>query len=861
MKKLVSFLLVAAMLLSLCACGEPDETDRPDKDSGTKGTQGQPGGSTARPTQSQPDGGEGDGLTQEVKALICGSWYPRPEMGDGCIEFREDGSCNIYGEELPYHVIDRTEEEINVEAGGVWMSFLVRNPAFVLLFDPGSEFCVRYPDLWQFMGNWYCEETGQEFFLDIGEIPYWDFDLQAGPDFMSIGILEGEELLYHIVISPGEPPVAEVVDAMNNRHLFFYHVGDMGSDSCDHVYTAVSTQPGTCQQNGSETLRCKHCGHQVQRDTGLGEHSYVDKVCQYCGAEKPQGQLAFELSGEDTCYTVVGIGTWDEPVVVIPVEYNGLPVQSIWKDAFKNCTFIEKVVVPESVLVIHAYAFRGCTALKTVELSEGLRTIGAGAFGGCTALTEIRLPNSVTSLNSEEFGQTFGGCTSLTSVVLPEGLTEIPEWIFNGCTALTDVKIPDSVVRICGNAFNGCTSLKSITLPEDLREIGEVAFAHCTALEEITFPKSLSRIGNIAFYSCRSLTVTIPSDEIYIGDAVFSNCKEIKVAKGVSDYVVKGNCLIYKPQKKLICVGLNYTLPTDKSITYYGSKCFYDCEMTSFVIPDHVTKFGDSIFIGCNNLQSITLPKGIQEIPNYLFLGMDIESMVIPSSVKRIGNGAFMMCENLKTVVIPDSVTEIGEYAFAYCTALESIVIPNSVTELSSWIFQQCTALKDVTIPDGATVIGSAFHGCTALESIVLPNSVQKLDGTFYGCTALKSIVIPESVTFIGENTFRECKSLEIVTVPNSVTEMGRAVFMDCTNLKHAVLPVGLTFVPELTFSWCESLETVTIGASVTAIQTHVFVRCNKLKTIYFGGTPEQWSQITVDGYNDALANAEIVYP
>lgn len=857
MKKLISFLMVVAMLLSLCACGEPDETDRPDKDSGTKGTQAQPGGSTARPTQSQPDGGEEGGLTQEEKALICGSWYPRPEMGDGCIEFREDGSCNIYGEELPYQVIDRTEEEITVEAGGVWMSFLVRNPAFVLLFDPGSEFCVRYPDLWQFMGNWYCEETGQEFFLDIGEIPYWDFDLQAGPDFMSIGILEGEELLYHIVISPGEPPVAEVVDAMNNRHLFFHHVGDMGSDSCDHVYTAVSTQPGTCQQNGSETLQCKHCGHQVQRDTGLGEHSYVDKVCQYCGAEKPQGTLEFLVNEfGDGCW-VSSIGTWDEPEVVVPAEYNGIPVYGIGPNAFKDCTFIESVIVPEGVVVLHSFAFRGCTALTNVVLPESLLTIGDGAFSLCTALESIRIPDGVNSMGHS----VFFSCSSLKECTIPNGVRELGDSTFYSCNSLTSVTLPDDMFYIGDYAFAGCPSLKQIDLPQHLHTLGAIAFNGCTALESIEIPARLTELKKWVFGGCYNLSITIPKHVTLVEDGAVASCKQISVEKGNADYYVKDNCLIQKSTKTLVCAGLEFSIPTDGSVTGIGGFAFLANPMNAIAFPDCIKTLGDGMFSGCDNLKTVKLPKGITKIPDNMFVGTPITHMEIPNTVTHIGEGAFLLCEKLETVIIPDSVTEIGEYAFAYCTALESIVIPSSVTVLNGWLFQECTALKNVIIPDSVRVIGSAFYKCTALENIVLPSDVTKLDGTFYGCTALKSIVIPESVTFIGENTFRDCDSLESVTVPDSVTEMGRAVFMECTNLKHAVLPVGLTFVPELTFSWCESLETVTIGASVTAIQTHVFVRCNKLKTIYFGGTPEQWSQITVDGYNDALANAEIVYP
>ena len=80
------------------------------------------------------------------------------------------------------------------------------------------------------------------------------------------------------------------------------------------------------------------------------------------------------------------------------------------------------------VKVISIGAFRGCTNLKSVKIPEGIEKIYAGAFADCESLTEIYLPDSLKWLG---FGA-FSGCKSLSTVSLPE-ICEINGDPFTGC--------------------------------------------------------------------------------------------------------------------------------------------------------------------------------------------------------------------------------------------------------------------------------------------------------------------------------------------------------------------------------------------------------------------------------------------
>ena len=106
-----------------------------------------------------------------------------------------------------------------------------------------------------------------------------------------------------------------------------------------------------------------------------------------------------------------------------------------------------KVEIPESV-TYH-------------DVSYTVTSIGNYAFRGCTGLTSITIPNSVTSIGD----YAFEGCTGLTSITIPNSVTNIGSQAFRDCSGLTSITIPNSVTSIEVYAFSYCDSLASVTIP------------------------------------------------------------------------------------------------------------------------------------------------------------------------------------------------------------------------------------------------------------------------------------------------------------------------------------------------------------------------------------------------------------
>jgi ankyrin repeat protein len=181
----------------------------------------------------------------------------------------------------------------------------------------------------------------------------------------------------------------------------------------------------------------------------------------------------------DTSATITGyIGAGG--AVTIPGTINGLPVTGIGPLAFKGCTALTSIMVPNSVT-----------------------NIGVGAFNVCTALRSVTIPNHITSIGNN----VFNSCASLTSITIPNSVTSIGNAAFNGCKSLASVTIPNGVTSIGENAFASCASLTSITIPAGVNNLGKRAFAFCDNLNRVNFQGNAPSIGPDSFYRVKNATV------------------------------------------------------------------------------------------------------------------------------------------------------------------------------------------------------------------------------------------------------------------------------------------------------------------------------------------------------------------
>ena len=138
-----------------------------------------------------------------------------------------------------------------------------------------------------------------------------------------------------------------------------------------------------------------------------------------------------------------------------------------------------------------------CTAVRIATVTS----INAYAFRSCSSLTSIVIPNGVTSIHSNAFYR----CFSLTSIIIPDSVTSIDVNAFISCYSLTSIVMPNGVTSIGYSMFSACSALISIVIPNGVTSMGDSAFADCSSLTNIVIPNSVTSIGTTAFLSCYSL--------------------------------------------------------------------------------------------------------------------------------------------------------------------------------------------------------------------------------------------------------------------------------------------------------------------------------------------------------------------
>lgn len=221
-------------------------------------------------------------------------------------------------------------------------------------------------------------------------------------------------------------------------------------------------------------------------------------------------------------------------ITIEAVDYN---VTSIGYSAFKNCTDLTTITIPESVTSIASYAFYNCSGITYLEIPRNVSEIGDYAFRGCSNLRYAVVPKGVNVINVGVFQE----CTNLNQVVLPNGITRIKDWAFHQ-SGITSITIPEGITSLGNSTFANCNKLQTITLPESLVSMDEYAVYGCKNLSKVVCSAKTppSYTGEPFYYYSASLYVPCESIAKYENDTKWGNfanieCKQIAHLFSVSD--------------------------------------------------------------------------------------------------------------------------------------------------------------------------------------------------------------------------------------------------------------------------------------------------------------------------------------
>lgn len=475
-----------------------------------------------------------------------------------------------------------------------------------------------------------------------------------------------------------------------------------------------------------------------------------------------------------------------------PVNYS--------KNLYVNGKLLTRLVIPESVTRVNAYAFYECVGLVSLEIHSGVQYMGNSAFNGCSKLVEIinRSTNvkvAVGTSNSHYAGYyAIEVHTGESKLVEKDGFVFYP---YNGAAYLVGYNGEAAVLTLPANcngmayevykyAFNGNKTVTSVTVPDTVTAIGEYAFADCTSLKNAVLGNGVKRIDAYAFAYCDSL-------------------ESIALKEGIESI---------------------------------GEFAFYYCDkLDGVVLPSTLTSLGESAFYGCSSLTSVSVPAGVKAIAYRTFYMCDsLKSVTLAAGLTTVDSYAFAGCVSLESISLPDTVSYVGGYAFQDCVLLTEIHIPLTAATVGSGVFNGCSSLVSISVPhlggnvkapgdknqyplgyyfgassyEGGVKITQYYYGSSTTSptssSYCIPETLRCVTvgkgyinyGAFYGMYMLTDITLCEGVLGISSYSFQSCRGLTDIVVPDTVTSIGASAFSGCSSLVNMTVPfVGNTVVTE----------------------------------------------------------------
>ena len=361
-----------------------------------------------------------------------------------------------------------------------------------------------------------------------------------------------------------------------------------------------------------------------------------------------------------------GWKTYAADVEKIVIE-SGLTKTSL-SGAFYNCENLREIYFPDTTTALNGCLSSSLKDIKdiwifTKELENDFDSnygmypqSGSGTkwhvYKGSTTETVLRQKKNGLGLVDSDFeyitdDDKYPAITNRTPVSVPEatetsgpcGLQSTYSWneaaktlTFKGKGAVSikagfqkfgekaeTVLMDDSEIKfICDEAFgpdfwssNPATfpKLKKVTFPKTLKKIGDNAF-HKTVLEnkDVEFPEGIERIGAFAFSNTKiSGSLVLPSTMKYLGQEAFgyTNITSVKIP---ADMSVGGTVFVDCDNLTEVTIpkGLTYGKNGEGNMSR-ANKMFLNCDNIVKVIMEDGATFAEEMFYGCKKVTEVVI--------------------------------------------------------------------------------------------------------------------------------------------------------------------------------------------------------------------------------------------------------------
>ena len=308
--------------------------------------------------------------------------------------------------------------------------------------------------------------------------------------------------------------------------------------------------------------------------TSIGNHAF-EGCSGLTSVTIPNSVSFIGSSAFEKCRNLVSVTIPNNVTNIGENAFNGTPWYDNWYKSQPDGLLYRNYIL---------WGYKGDMPTGDIVIDVTTRFIVDGAFRDCSGLNSVTLPNSLKSIGDD----VFQSCTGLTSITIPSSVTSIGESAFMGCTGLTSLTIPNSVTTIGHEAFEDCSGLTSVIIGNGVTFIGGESFKDCDNLTTVVIGNGVTTIVGLAFGNCPKLTSvycyaeTVPTTEISnFRKTNIENATLCVPAASINDYKAVEPWKYFKS-----IIGLDGTMPdvpevpkcATPTIAYQNGKLTFECE-------------------------------------------------------------------------------------------------------------------------------------------------------------------------------------------------------------------------------------------------------------------------------------------
>lgn len=319
---------------------------------------------------------------------------------------------------------------------------------------------------------------------------------------------------------------------------------------------------------------------------------------------------------------------------------------------------------------IPAYAFKGCSSLRTVTIPDSVKEIGEGAFEGTVWLTNESNKNSASKGYVVVRGKLIAYLGTSTEITIPSNVTYIYDYVFRGNTSITKLSFATGsrLSTIVGETFKGCTSLETVEFRSAMDYLDMGAFEGTPWSASQKAQGDFIVVGNkLLAYVGEGGDIVIPTSVDSFGTKVFA-----------------GNTTI-----------TSVTFADGSYVTVIPAETFAGCtSLTSVILPSEIADIGKDAFKDTPWLQSVIdnngdQNKGTVENGAYISGGKALmyvgtESVfTMPQSVSYV-SASFFVAGGITEIILTSDFVSSVTFASGALSTITAIWVPaDLVTEYS----------------------------------------------------------------------------------------------------------------------------------------------------------------------------------